>query len=115
LGKNYKKEKIMGTKEITGKTIDVTDEGYLNNFDQWDEEVAKAIAIEEGVGELNEKHWEVIKYLQAFYKENGVMPSIRKLKKAGVVDTKELYSLFPGGPLKKSSKIAGLKKPESCV
>ena len=105
----------MTTKEIAGKTVDVDSEGYLTDFGQWDEEVAKSIAIEEGIEELNDKHWEVLKYLQVFFKENGVMPSIRKLKKSGVVDTRELYSLFPGGPLKKSSKIAGLKKPESCI
>ena len=105
----------MATKEIAGNTVDVNEEGYLTNFDQWNETIAEAIAIEEGIEQLNERHWVVLKYLQEFYKKNGAMPSIRKLKKSGVVDTKELYNLFPGGPLKKSSKIAGLKKPESCI
>ncbi len=105
----------MATKEIAGNTVNVNEEGYLTDSGQWNEAIAEAIAIEEGIEQLNERHWVVLKYLQEFYKENGVMPSIRKLKKSGVVDTKELYSLFPGGPLKKSSRIAGLKKPESCI
>ena len=105
----------MATKEIAGNAVEVNEEGYLTSFDQWNEAIAEAIAVEEGIEQLNERHWIVLKYLQEFYKENGAMPSIRKLKKSGVVDTKELYSLFPGGPLKKSSKIAGLKKPESCI
>jgi tRNA 2-thiouridine synthesizing protein E len=105
----------MAVKEIAGKQIDVNTEGYLTDFSQWSKEVAQAIATEEEVGELNDEHWKVLKYLQDYFGENGTMPSIRKLKKAGIVDTKTLYSLFPGGPLKKSSKIAGLKKPESCI
>ncbi|MBC8385486.1 MAG: TusE/DsrC/DsvC family sulfur relay protein [Candidatus Cloacimonetes bacterium] len=105
----------MATKEIAGNTIDVNEEGYLTDLGQWNETVAESIAKEEGIEQLTDRHWEVIKYLQNFFNENGSMPTIRKLKKSGVVETKELYSLFPGGPLKKSSKIAGLKKPESCI
>ena len=105
----------MAAKEIAGSTVDVNEEGYLTEFKQWNEAIAEAIALEEGIEQLNERHWDVIKYLQKYFEENGAMPSIRKMKKSGVVDTKELYSLFPGGPLKKSSKIAGLKKPESCI
>ena len=105
----------MATKEIAGNTIDVNEEGYLTDLGQWNETVAESIAKEEGIEQLTDRHWEVIKYLQKFFNENGSMPTIRKLKKSGVVETKELYSLFPGGPLKKSSKIAGLKKPESCI
>ena len=105
----------MATKEIAGNTVDVNEEGFLTDPSQWNEAIATAIAIEEGIEQLTERHWEVIKHLQEFYKENGAMPSIRKLKKSGVGDTKEFYNLFPGGPLKKSSRIAGLKKPESCI
>ncbi|MDP8204671.1 MAG: TusE/DsrC/DsvC family sulfur relay protein [Candidatus Tenebribacter mawsonii] len=105
----------MATKEIAGDTVDVNEEGYLTEFNQWNEVIGEAIAKEEGIDQMTDRHWEVIKYLQKYFEENNVMPSIRKLKKSGVVDTKEFYSLFPGGPLKKSSKIAGLKKPESCI
>ena len=105
----------MATKEIAGKTIDVNEEGYLIEFNQWNEAIGEAISKEEGIEQMTDRHWEIIKYLQKYFKDNGEMPSIRKLKKSGVVETKELYTLFPGGPLKKSSKIAGLKKPESCI
>ena len=105
----------MATKEIAGNTVNVNEEGYLTEFSQWNKVIAEALAKEEGIDELTERHWEVIKYLQRYFEDNGTMPSIRKMKKSGAVDTKEFYSLFPGGPLKKSSKIAGLKKPESCI
>ncbi|MBT3756889.1 MAG: TusE/DsrC/DsvC family sulfur relay protein [Candidatus Cloacimonetes bacterium] len=105
----------MATKEIAGSMVDVNEEGFLTDFGQWNEAIAEVIAAEEGIEEMSDRHWEVIKHLQDYYKENGALPSIRKMKKSGVVDTKELYTLFPGGPLKKSSRIAGLKKPESCI
>ncbi|MCD6396493.1 MAG: TusE/DsrC/DsvC family sulfur relay protein [Spirochaetaceae bacterium] len=105
----------MGEKEIAGKTVQVNEEGYMTNPDEWNREIAAAIAVEEEIGELSDGHWKVIDYLQKEFKENGALPSLRRVTKSGGISTKELYALFPGGPLKKSSKIAGLKKPASCV
>ena len=105
----------MAQKEIAGKTVQVNDEGYLTDSSEWNKEIATAIAVEEGIGELSDGHWKVIDFLQKDYEEKGSMPSLRRVTKAGGVPTKDLYALFPGGPLKKSSKIAGLKKPASCV
>ena len=105
----------MAEKEIAGKTVQVNDDGYLTDFSEWNKDIAAAIAVEEGIGELTEGHWKVIDFLQKDFAEKGTMPSLRRMTKAGGVPTKELYALFPGGPLKKSSKIAGLKKPASCV
>lgn len=98
---------------INGKNVERNEEGYLNDFSQWDESVAETIAREEGI-ELTDKHWDVIKYLQDQHNKN-IELSIRKIKKSGVVTIKELYALFPGGPLKKSTKIAGIPKPKSCI
>ena len=99
--------------EVAGNRIELTDEGFLTNKDQWNEEVAKALALEEGI-ELTEKHFEVLNYLRK-ESESGATLTIRKVGKSGIVDIKGLYELFPGGPLKKSSKIAGIPKPSSCV
>ncbi|MCK5199014.1 MAG: TusE/DsrC/DsvC family sulfur relay protein, partial [Spirochaetales bacterium] len=101
----------MAQKEIAGKTVQVNDEGYMNNSSEWNREIAVAIAVEEGIGDLADGHWKVIDFLQKDFEEKGTIPSLRRLTKAGGVPTKDLYALFPGGPLKKSSKIAGLKKP----
>ena len=105
----------MAEKQIAGKTVQVNDEGYLTDSSEWNKDIAAAIAVEEGIGELTEGHWKVIDFLQKDFAEKGTMPSLRRMTKAGGVPTKELYALFPGGPMKKSSKIAGLKKPASCV
>jgi len=105
----------MATREIMGTTVDVNEEGYFIDPGQWTEEMAAVLAQEEAIGELVEAHWKVLKFLRADFEEKGVIPSIRRVKNAGGIPTKDLYALFPDGPLKKSSKIAGLPKPASCV
>ena len=103
----------MAEKTLAGKTVEITAEGYLVNTDDWSKELAAELAKEDGI-ELTEKHYEVIDYLR---KEQaaGTALSIRKVGKSGIVDIKGLYQLFPGGPLKLSSKYAGIPKPASCV
>ncbi len=103
----------MGQKVIANKSVDVNEEGYMTDSTQWNKEIAEAIAQELGI-ELTDKHFEVIEYLQKKFKEGEVL-TIRKVGKSGIVDIKGLYKLFPGGPLKYSSKIAGIPKPASCV
>ena len=100
-------------KLIAGKNIQVNDEGYLIDFNQWDKEVATEIATENKIT-LNNRHWEVIGFLQDQHKQQ-VPLSIRKIGKSGVIDIKEFYELFPNGPLKISTKIAGIPKPASCI
>ena len=103
----------MAEKTIAGKQINVTDDGYLEDMSQWNEDVAKEIAEEIGI-ELTDKHFEVLNYLRE-KSAAGEALSIRSVGKSGVVDIKGLYKLFPKGPLKFSSKIAGIPKPTSCV
>ena len=98
---------------IAGANLNLTEEGYLNDFSQWNKDVAKEIAKQEGI-ELTDKHWEVINWIQEQVK-NDVPLSVRGVKKSGVIDIKQFYDLFPGGPLKVSTKIAGVPKPKSCI
>jgi tRNA 2-thiouridine synthesizing protein E len=100
---------------LGGVTVEVDDEGFLADLSQWTRDVAAAVAKEEGIADLTPAHWKVIEFMQKEFRETGQAPSIRKLNKSGVISTKELYELFPGGPAKKAAKIAGLKKPEGCV
>lgn len=98
---------------IAGIRLDVTEDGYLTDLSQWNKEIAVEIAKQNGI-ELTDKHWEVIYWIQDQVK-NDVALSIRGIKKSGVIDIKEFYELFPGGPLKISTKIAGVPKPKSCI
>ena len=103
----------MAEKNLAGKTVEVTEEGYLVNVSDWSKDVASEMAKEDGI-ELTDKHFEVLDYLR---KEQaaGSSLTIRKVGKSGITDIKGLYKLFPGGPLKLSSKYAGIPKPASCV
>lgn len=101
-------------KIIAGKTIHVNEEGYLTALTEWDKSIAEEIAKEEGVGDLGDRHWQVINYLQDQFKQEQAI-SIRKIGKSGVIGIEEFYALFPQGPLKKASKIAGIPKPASCI
>ncbi|MDB4584787.1 TusE/DsrC/DsvC family sulfur relay protein [Draconibacterium sp.] len=103
----------MAEKTFAGKTVEVTDEGYLVNKADWDKDVAAEMAKEDGI-ELTDKHYEVLEYLRE-QEAAGASLTIRKVGKSGITDIKGLYQLFPGGPLKYSSKFAGIPKPASCV
>jgi tRNA 2-thiouridine synthesizing protein E len=101
-------------KVFEGVSVSVNEEGYLTEFCQWDKGVAMCIAAEEGIQELTDKHWEALNYIQDQF-QNKKPLSIRGIKKSGVLNIKDFYALFPGGPLKKASKIAGIPKPVSCI
>ena len=100
-------------KIFEGICVNVNEEGYLTEFGQWNKGVAVCIAVEEGV-EMTDEHWTVISFIQEQY-QNKKSLSIRGIKKNADFGIKEFYSLFPGGPLKKASKIAGIPKPVSCI
>ncbi|MEX0323616.1 MAG: TusE/DsrC/DsvC family sulfur relay protein [Puniceicoccaceae bacterium] len=104
----------MPTKEIAGTSIDVNEEGFLTDRSQWNKEVATAIASDEGI-EMTDAHWKVIEFIEADFAEKQAVPGMRRINKVGGIPTKELYSLFPGGPIKKAARIAGFPKPASCV
>lgn len=104
----------MTQKQLNGVTIDVDDEGYMTNHAQWNREIAAALAKEESI-DLTERHWKVLDFIDKDFKEKSAVPGMRRMNKVGAIETKELYSLFPNGPIKKAAKIAGYPKPVSCV
>jgi len=103
----------MATQTLANVEVNVTEEGYLEDMNQWNEDIARHIAKELNI-ELTDKHFEVLNYLRE-KTQAGETLTIRKVGKSGIVDIKTLYKLFPKGPLKFSSKIAGIPKPTSCV
>lgn len=98
---------------IAGQEVHVNEEGYLTDFSEWTKDIARQLAEKEGIT-LTPEHWKVIEYVQDKFKKNEPI-SIRSVKNSGVIDIKELYRLFPGGPLKKATLIAGVPKPTSCI
>ena len=104
--------------EVNGKVLEATESGFLVSQDDWDKDVAAAIAAADGLT-LTQDHWDVIDYLrEAYFEHNGEQPNNRAIVKAmqekwagRPVDNKTLFDLFPGNPSKQAGKIAGL--PES--
>jgi TusE/DsrC/DsvC family sulfur relay protein len=103
----------MGTKTYAGKIIQVNEEGYFLNPSEWSKEIALEVAKDEGL-ELNDKHFALIEYIRDRV-QKGEALTIRSMGKSGIVDIKGFYELFPGAPLKKATKIAGVGKPTSCI
>ncbi len=98
-----------------GTEVAVNDEGFFTDPAQWREEMAPLIARQEGITDLTERHWQVIKFMRHAYEEKGTGPTVRVLGKTSGVPVKELYQLFPHGPAKEAAKIAGIPKPRGCV
>ena len=105
----------MPGSRYAGTEVTVNDEGFFTNPGQWTEAMAPEIASQEGIGELTETHWQVIKFMRHEYEAKGTGPTVRVLGKTSGVTVRELYQLFPHGPAKEAAKIAGIPKPRGCV
>ena len=103
----------MEERTIAGVNVQLTEDGYLVDPSTWNREIARELAKEHEI-ELTDKHFEVLEYLRAQHAA-GEGLTIRKVGNSGIVNIKELYQLFPKGPLKLSAKFAGIPKPTSCV
>ncbi|HEY7261518.1 MAG TPA: TusE/DsrC/DsvC family sulfur relay protein [Trebonia sp.] len=105
----------MSTVTYAGTEVTVNDEGFFADPEQWREEMAPVIARQEGIPELTERHWQVIKFMRREYETKGTGPTVRVLGKTSGVPVRELYQLFPRGPAKVAAKIAGIPKPRGCI
>jgi TusE/DsrC/DsvC family sulfur relay protein len=104
----------MPVTELDGHVIHVDDEGFLTVFEEWDDELAKTLATNIGVG-LTDEHWQAIRFLRADFQQQGETATTRRVQAAGGVPVKEQFALFPKKPAKKMAYIAGLPKPHGCV
>jgi TusE/DsrC/DsvC family sulfur relay protein len=105
----------MTTTLIAEAPVDVDAEGFMTNAEQWNDQIARTIASENGIPELTERHWLVVHFMRERYLATGNAPSIRSLGKESGVPIKELYQLFPKGPAKLAAKIGGIPKPKGCI
>lgn len=94
---------------------------YLADFADWSPSLAEHIAALEGI-ELTAAHWEVVNFVRDFYQTYDTSPAMRVLVKAigqslgaDKANSMYLYRLFPKGPAKQATRIAGLPKPAKCI
>ena len=107
--------------EVSGKSYETDEEGYLVNLSEWSEEVGQELAKGENI-DMTDSHWEVVNFLRDYYNEFQIAPAVRVLTKAigkklgpEKGNSQYLYELFPYGPAKQACKIAGLPKPTGCI
>jgi tRNA 2-thiouridine synthesizing protein E len=101
--------------------VTVDKAGYLLNINDWHENLAPLLAEQENIS-LNDNHWEVVKFVREFYLKYNTSPAMRALVKAMAIEfgpekgnSRYLFKLFPKGPAKQATKIAGLPKPAKCL
>ena len=105
----------MPTVEFEGNTFNVDEDGFIDDFNNWNEAWVTYVKQSEGIEDLTDEHWKVINVLQDYYKKNGIAPMVRILSKVTGFKLKYIYELFPSGPGKGACKMAGLPKPTGCV
>ena len=105
----------MNSLEVNGKILELNDFGFLCQIDEWNEDVALALAKTERIDELREDHWKILHYLRDYYKRKAITPKIKTVCHDNGMSLRELYDLFPSGPAKGAMKIAGLPEPASCA
>jgi len=111
----------MGAYTVNGTDYEHDEEGYILDVTNWNEDLAKVIAVDEGL-DMTDEHWAVVNFLREYYNEYQIAPAVRVLVKAVKKkfgpekgSNKYLYELFPYGPAKQACKVAGLPKPTGCV
>jgi tRNA 2-thiouridine synthesizing protein E len=104
----------MATATIAGKEVQVNDEGFMTEPDEWSEEIGTDLAKNIGI-DMTDDHWAAIKFLRSDFAAEGETPTLRRVQTAGGIPTKQLFKLFPKKPAKKMAYIAGVPKPKGCV
>jgi tRNA 2-thiouridine synthesizing protein E len=105
----------MAILEIEGKSFEVDGDGFLVNPDLWNDEVATLFARYDGIEELNDKHWAIVRIIRRNYDEKGMAPMVRTICQETGLKLREIYELFPLGPARGACRVAGLPKPDGCV
>ena len=102
---------------LNGATIEVDDEGYLLNTDDWSPALAEVLARELSM-ELTDERLEIVHFVREHFEERECIPELRTLLKAlrekhgkEKATRRYVYDLFPYGYGQQACKIAGMRKP----
>jgi dissimilatory sulfite reductase related protein len=105
----------MPTATVAGTAVEVNEEGFFLDPEQWTEDMVPELAANDGVDDVTDRHWQVIRFVRQEFFAKGTGPTVRALGKTSGVTVKELYELFPKGPAKVAARIAGIPKPRGCI
>ena len=102
--------------EFQGRQLQVNEDGFLIQPDEWSEELAVYLASSaENIQSMSPEHWAVVRFIREYYMTNHMAPMVRAVCKTTGVPLRRIYELFPSGPAKGACKLAGLPKPDGCV
>ncbi len=104
----------MPVTTIDGHEIHVDDEGFMTEYDEWTEDLSRALAAQIGIV-LTDEHWKAIRFLRDDFPQQHETATLRRVATVGGLPTKQLFTLFPQKPAKKMAYVAGLPKPRGCV
>jgi len=105
----------MAKATLGGQEIEIDEDGFIQEPEKWNKDVAEDLAKTEDAYPMGEEAWRLVNYLRDYYIKFEIAPPVRMLTKQTKLDLKRIYELFPGGPAKGACKIAGLPKPTGCV
>ena len=105
----------MTTTTIADTAVELDGEGFFVRPEDWSEAMVPELARREGIDELGDAHWKVIRFMRSEWEAKGTGPTVRVLGRTSGVSIKELYHLFPKGPAKVAARIAGIPKPRGCI
>ena len=101
--------------QVDGQTIEFDQDGFMIDPGLWDEQVAAAIARDESIEEVSDKHWAIVNFIREYWQEHDLAPPVRLICKEVGVSVREIYKLFTSGPARGACRVAGLPKPDGCV
>jgi TusE/DsrC/DsvC family sulfur relay protein len=104
----------MPVTTIGAVQVHVDAEGFLTDYDEWDEQLGAELAAQIGI-EMTEAHWAAIRFLRTDFAIQGETATLRRVSTQAGIPIKDLFALFPKKPAKKMAYIAGLPKPRGCV
>lgn len=104
---------------VNDQMIATDDQGYLVDPETWNDAVAEAIALQEGL-HLSAEHYKILQFIRRYYEEHQIAADARFVIKyladeLGYKDKarQRLYELFPYGYMQQVCKIAGMRRPRA--
>jgi TusE/DsrC/DsvC family sulfur relay protein len=106
---------VVMAQNMDGQEIAFDEEGFVVHPESWSERLAERLARDDGMRELGEIHWRVIRFLREYYFANGKGPLNSELKKGTGLTLTEIEASFPKGIRQGARRLAGLPNPKSCA
>ncbi|MDE2723028.1 MAG: TusE/DsrC/DsvC family sulfur relay protein, partial [Gemmatimonadota bacterium] len=79
---------------LGGKEIEVDEDGFIQQPELWDEDVARDLARQDGIEEMSEDHWQVVYYIRNYLLKFEFFLLIRRPPKATQKNILTTYTMF---------------------